>query len=274
MITFDYLVVGHVTRDVVGDRFTFGGTVSYAARTARALGCRVGAITSASPDVDLGRILDGVEVRCLPAAATTTFENVYTPAGRRQVLHSLAESLGPGDLPANWRTNILHLGPVAQECAPELVDGCGAEFVGVTPQGWMRRWDRAGYVRSGPWEQADAVLDRADGVVLSEEDVAGDETLLARYIDQARLLIVTQGERGCTLYVRGRPRHIAAPPVRQVDPTGAGDVFAAAFFVALFRGGDPEAAARFATCVAAISVTRKGLSGTPTPDDIERCAET
>ncbi|HET89845.1 MAG TPA: ribokinase [Chloroflexi bacterium] len=273
MVAFDYLIVGHVTRDLVEGTFAIGGTVSYAARTARALGCRVGVVTSAGPDLDLGHILDGIEVFCLPAAATTTFENVYTEAGRRQVLHSVAEPLTSEVVPAHWQAALVHLGPVAQECAPELVYGWGDGFVGVTPQGWMRRWNPAGCVRGGPWEHADRVLSRADAVVLSAEDLDGDGKLLARYADQARLLVVTQGERGCTLYVRGQAHHVPAPKVHQVDPTGAGDVFAAAFFVSLYRCGDPTEAARFANCIAAGSVTRPGLAGTPTPEEVFRCGE-
>jgi len=59
--------------------------------------------------------------------------------------------------------------------------------------------------------------------------------------------------------------------VIEVDATGAGDIFAAAFFVRLQRGADPWTAACFANCVAAQSVIRAGLAGTPTPDDIVRC---
>jgi sugar/nucleoside kinase (ribokinase family) len=115
------------------------------------------------------------------------------------------------------------------------------------------------------------LLARADGVVLSEEDVGGDQHLLAEYATQTRLLVVTDGVRGCTVYEHGRARRFSAPAVDEVDPTGAGDVFAAAFFVALQRVGDAWTAARFANCVAARSVTRAGLKSTPTPDEIARC---
>ncbi len=73
VIELDYLVIGHVTRDLADGDFTIGGTVSYAARTARALGCRSGAMTRASPDLALGQALDGVLVTRLPATATTPF---------------------------------------------------------------------------------------------------------------------------------------------------------------------------------------------------------
>jgi sugar/nucleoside kinase (ribokinase family) len=275
MVELDYLVVGHVTRDLKEeDTFTVGGTVSYAARTARALGCRVGVITSASFDLDLSQALDGVLVACLPASTTTTFENVYTSDGRRQVLHGVAEMLSPAMALPDWRATIVHLGPVAQECDPALASAFGDAFIGVTPQGWMRCWDRDGRVRRCRWESAREVLARADAVVLSEEDVAGDRSLVAEYAAQARLLAVTQGAAGCTVYMDGQARHVPAPKVQGVDPTGAGDVFAVAFFVWSQRGRDPQTAARFANCVAACSVTRAGLSGAPNSEEISRCERT
>jgi sugar/nucleoside kinase (ribokinase family) len=59
--------------------------------------------------------------------------------------------------------------------------------------------------------------------------------------------------------------------VDEVDPTGAGDVFAAAFFSRLFTTRDPWESARFATLLSAHSVTRPGLDGIPTPEEINAC---
>ena len=56
---------------------------------------------------------------------------------------------------------------------------------------------------------------------------------------------------------------LLAPPRNEADPTGAGDVFAAALFVRLHRGDTPEQAARFATRVAADFVTQPQLDGLP-----------
>jgi len=271
VVQLDYLVIGHVTRDLADGAFAIGGTASYSARTARALGCRVGVVTSASADLDLGQALGGILVARSPAAATTTFKNIYTSEGRRQVLLDVAETLVPGMVPGHWQTALVHVGPVARECAPGLVDAFGDVFLGVTPQGWMRRWDEAGHVSCCQWTHAEPWLARADAVVLSEEDVGGDQALLAQYAAQTRLLVVTDGVNGCTVHAHGRARHFPALSVREVDPTGAGDVFAAAFFVSLQRTGDPWVAARFANCIAARSVARVGLASTPTPGEVARC---
>lgn len=271
MIELDYLVIGHVTRDLVDGAFTIGGTASYAALTARAMGCRVGVVTSADPTLDLSQVLEGALVARFPAAQTTTFENIATPDGRRQVLHGVAEPLVPGMVPPEWQPTLVHLGPVAGECDPALACVFTGAFVGLTPQGWMRRRDEGGHVRRRHWEEAHTLLARADSVVLSEEDIEGDQALAAQYAAQTRCLAVTRGAAGCTVYTAGEGRHFAAPSMREVDSTGAGDVFAAAFFVWMVRYGDPWTAACFANCIAACSVTRSGLAGPPSCEEISRC---
>jgi sugar/nucleoside kinase (ribokinase family) len=59
--------------------------------------------------------------------------------------------------------------------------------------------------------------------------------------------------------------------VTQVDPTGAGDIFATAFFIAMASGAQPLAATRFAACLAARSVTRVGLASAPRLDEVAMC---
>jgi sugar/nucleoside kinase (ribokinase family) len=269
-IVLDYLVIGHVTQDVVDGGFTVGGTVSYASRTARALNCRVGIVTSASPDLDLSQELDGALVARFPAPMTTTFSNIYSSAGRHQVLHGIAAPLVPEMIPENWQAALVHIGPLVSECSLELLNAFDDAFVGVTPQGWMRHWDEEGHVSPCEWEDPEPWLARADAVVLSSNDVASDE-LMAQYVAQSRLLVVTRGAAGCSVHMAGQVRDFPAPIVQEVDPTGAGDIFAAAFFVWMQRRGDPWAAARFANCVAARSVTRVGLAGTPWPEDVAQC---
>lgn len=271
IVQLDYLVVGHTTCDLRKRSFTVGGTAAYAARTARRLGCRVGVITSADPELDLSDALGDVLVARFSAPETTTFENIYTNGRRQQVIHSTAETLVPAMVPEDWRAAIVHIGPVAQECDPALVDALAEAFVGVTPQGWMRQWDEAGQVRRRPWREAEEVLPRADAVVLSEEDLEGNWGLAADYAAQTKVLALTQGAAGCTVYAGDEVRHFAPPAVVEKNSTGAGDIFAASFFYALQRGHDPWIAARFANCLAAQSVTRLGLSSTPSTVETARC---
>jgi len=143
--------------------------------------------------------------------------------------------------------------------------------VGVTPQGWMRGWDEHGRVEAKVWENSEQVLGQAGGVVLSVEDVRRDLEQVERMAHHTRLLCLTEGESGAVLYWNGDRRRFRSPAIEEADATGAGDIFAAAFFVRLYQTRDPWEAARFATSLAAYSVARAGLDGIPTREEIEHC---
>lgn len=51
MSSVDFLVIGHVCKDVTPAGFRLGGTVTYAALMARNLGARAGILTRASKDL-------------------------------------------------------------------------------------------------------------------------------------------------------------------------------------------------------------------------------
>lgn len=265
MPAIDYLTIGHVSKDVHPAGSRLGGTVAFSALTAAALGLRVGIVTSA-PDslTPLLAVLEGVAVARLPCDAATAFENIYTPQGRTQRLVGRAARLGFEDVPPEWRAApIVHLAPIADEIDPLLALRFSRSFVGITPQGWMRRWDEAGRIGFRPWLAASCVLAHVQAVVFSLEDVQGDQTLVQWYGARAKTLVVTQGALGCTLYSSAQAVHIPAPEVEEIDPTGAGDIFAAAFFVRLYATGEALPAARFAARLASYSVTREGLDGIP-----------
>ena len=271
----DYLAIGHVTKDVAPaapDGYLFGGTVTFAALTARKLGRHAGILTCAEPTERLTQFLAGVDLHVVPAAETTTFENIYTPTGRIQFLRAHAPAIHPEAVPPEWHTaGVVHLGPVDQEIPPELADVFHAEtMVGATPQGWLRRWDESGLVHTPvPWANADRVLDRVDALIFSPEDVGNDPDLVRAYAERARLAVVTQYRDGCTVWHSGRQTQYPAFLVDEVDPTGAGDVFAAAFFIRYGETRDIETATRFANCAASFAVEGTGTAALPTLDQVE-----
>ena len=261
----DYLVVGHITQDLTPQGIVPGGTAAYAALTARSLGCSVAVVTACAPHAVLGPLAD-FPLICLPSPDSTTFENLYTPSGRQQVLRALAAPLDFAALPPEWRAPaILHLGPVAREVDPDWLGRFPGALVCLTPQGWLRQWDSDGRVSRAEWPQAEHWLAQAAAAVISVEDVNNDEATLHDFAHACPVLAVTEGERGSRVYWNTHVRRIPAPSVAALDPTGAGDVYAAAFFVRLRETRDPYEAGRFATQLAAVSVTRPGLAGAPTP---------
>jgi sugar/nucleoside kinase (ribokinase family) len=267
----DYLVIGHVAHDLTSEGPRLGGTAAYSALTARALGLRVGIVTASGPETSLAPLGD-IPVLSIESPNSTTFENIYTESGRIQYLRGQATRIDFNHVPEPWRrAPIIHLGPIANEMDVILPDGFSPALLGLTPQGWMRQWDSECRVSRGEWQHADAALARAHAVVISREDVNGDDVLIEHMAHQTRVLAVTESAAGAVLYWNGDRRRFRAPVVAEVDATGAGDVFAAAFFFRLLNTRDPWEATRFATLLASCSVTRVGLQGIATPREIEEC---
>lgn len=271
----DYLVIGHVAHDLTPAGPRLGGTVAYSSLTARALGMRVGVVTASGPETSL-EPLNEIPMVPLPSPQSTTFENIYTEHGRIQYLRAQAERIDFNSVPKSWRNaSIIHLGPIANEMDSILPKGFAPGLLGITPQGWMRTWDDAGRVSPSEWTEAESALAQCPigrgAVVISREDVGGDDEVIEHMAHQIHVLAVTEGAAGAVLYWNGDRRRFRAPEMKEIDATGAGDVFAAAFFVRLFTTRDPWEATRFATLIASRSVSRVGLEGIPTSQEIKEC---
>ncbi|MGA2819862.1 MAG: PfkB family carbohydrate kinase [Anaerolineales bacterium] len=264
----DYLVIGHLTRDRGAEGMRLGGTVAYSGLTAAAFGFRTAAVTACSSDEELAELREIQTVR-VASERTTVFENLYKDGVRRQRVESVAARLPEAAIPTTWRRpRLVHLAPVAGEMDASLLDLFPDSFRGVTSQGWMRTWDAAGQVSPQVTPQAETAARKASAQVFALEDLDGDEGWIAHLVELCPITAVTEGRAGCRVYWNGHLRHLAAPSVEEVDSTGAGDVFAAAFFIRLLETGDPWEAGRLANQVAAASVRRPGLRGVPTPQEV------
>ncbi len=93
----------------------------------------------------------------------------------------------------------------------------------------------------------------------------------ARLLDMGvKNVIITLGVRGAFWTNGTEEVLVPAIPVKAVETTGAGDAFNGGLATALAEGRDMETALRFATCTAAISVTRLGSSPSmPRREEIE-----
>ena len=259
----DYLVLGHVTQDLTPAGPQPGGTATFASLTAQAVGLRPGIVTATGGGA-LPTVLAHLPARSIASEYSTTFRNDYEGGRRRQMVLSVAARLSLAAVPPEWRSApIVHLAPLAREVDPELAGLFPSSFVGLTAQGWLRQWDAAGRVAVAPWPEAEPALRAASAVVISREDMQGDADILRSWAGWARVLVVTAGAEGATVYVDGQARHFPAPQVPEVDPTGAGDIFAAVYFALLRETADPWAAAEPAVALASASVGHAGLSGIP-----------
>ena len=263
---FDYLAIGHISRDVVSTDldptgYSVGGTVSFAAQMANALGCRAAVLTSASPDFDAAAAIPDATVAVVKSAETTSFSNIYTPDGRIQIVHSLAGWVSTKHIPDGWSDiPIVHLGPITRSIDPELICAFPNSIIGVTPQGWMREWGDDGRVRQIPLMHRDLLLQNADAVIIGEEDLT-EPAELEMLRKRSSLLVMTRSACGCVVFDGDEVYDVPAPTVHELNATGAGDIFATAFFVQLWRSQrNVLESAEFANKIASASVTQPDLA--------------
>jgi hypothetical protein len=290
---YDYIAVGHVTRDVIEDRA--GGTLSqpgggafYSALQAARLGLRTLIVTQGIP-LEIQALLepfsDELDLRVIPAKHTTTLSTRGSGAQRSQRLLAWA---GPMIEPLTFDTRILHLAPVARE-TPTTWHG-RSRFVGLTPQGLVRRWERdeqlplaqldpgsllgdvplaTGAHEALPGDISPVDLDPSllpehfSAAVISEDECESCHALFTVARDGGAYVAVTAGSRPATVHLptpaAGSVLQTEVPRfVEARDDLGAGDVFAAAFFVALHEGRGPLDAATFGNAAAALRIAGVG----------------
>ncbi len=86
-----------------------------------------------------------------------------------------------------------------------------------------------------------------------------------------RIVALKQGRFGSTVLTSGEGTHIAAFKVKEVDPTGAGDSYDAAFVTGLLRGYSLKRTAALANATGALSVTKFGpMEGCPNQNEVSR----
>jgi 1D-myo-inositol 3-kinase len=253
-LQFDYTTLGHVTVDVLPDGSRQpGGTAFYSALQAARLGQRTLIVTQGVAG-ELEALLEPyrgeLELRILPAAETTTLATRGAGAERSQRVLAWAGRL-PEDIAIN--SAVLHLAPVARE-TPRGWRG-RARFTGLTPQGLVRTWDRGGEVSlTDGDEQSAGLAGRCDALVMSRAEQEACAAMIRAARAAGAVVAVTAEERPITL-LQGDGEALELPVAALEAPRGdlgAGDVFAAAFFVALAGGRPAQQAAEFAHAAAAV----------------------
>jgi len=273
----EFLVCGHAVQDLLGGRrgeWRLGGAVAYASLLAQKFGLRASVLTSAGPEMEFASLLPGIEVVSVAADSTTQMRNVYDGESRRQEMPQRANEVGSEHLPDAWRSApIVLLGPVAGELNNSLASAFSRSLVGAGAQGWLRGTAPDGRVQRVPpqnWN-ASPVLQGAAALFASDEDVSAEhaQEALRLWCDAVETVAFTRGYSGADVCYRGEWRHIGAFPANAVDPTGAGDVFAAAFLIRLHETSDPWESTRFASCAASLVVEGEGVTAVPDREMVE-----
>jgi len=267
-VSIDFLAIGHVARDEFEGELTWrlGGTALYAAATAARLGTTTALVTRVGPDekpaLEERCAQLGIALHALPSSATTTFAFRYVEGRRFMRLRARAKGISPNDVPAAWRAaRAVVLGSIAHELDRTLFGRTAPRATVLVAQGYLREWSADGAITPRSWDDAEDIVPLVSAVVLSEDDVAGDLSAPRRWSRNGRVY-VTLAERGVLVLDRGTETTVPGYSVeRVVDPTGAGDAFAAGLAIALADGRSPDECARFANAVASFAVEDVGMAG-------------
>lgn len=271
---YDYVTVGHVTLDLIEGRPTGtvsqpGGGAFYSALQGARLGLRTLIVTQGVPDQIeelLAPYAMELDLRVIPAPHTTT---LATSGGGLMRSQRVLAWAGPiGDALA-LDASILHFAAVARE-TPKTWSG-DAQLVCLTPQGLVRQWREGQETSLVPLDPA-TLPSRFDAAVIGERERDSCEALFETARRGGATVAVTAGARPTTVYqADGRP--VLQAEVRSTasarDDLGAGDVFAAAFFVALHEGRSAGEAAAFGNAAAALRVAGVGAQAVARRVEIE-----
>jgi sugar/nucleoside kinase (ribokinase family) len=271
MTALHTVLVGHFAKDILPDGgYMLGGTVFYSGVQSQKLGNRVTIISSKGDDLALDALPADIQVHIQASPKSTTFENIYDAQGHRtQYLHDKATPLSPDFAPMlAQKPDILHLCPIMDEVASDYARAYPDSKVCITPQGWLRQVNERGLVSPKAWDNPEKVLAGAYALVFSEEDMGYDEQKISTYAKQCPFVVCTRGGKPASLFYAGGREEITPFPTSIIDPTGAGDIFATAFFTRLIETGNPREAVIFAHLGASASIQARGVAGILSKEDI------
>ena len=256
----ELLCIGFLCHDLHEGKYILGGTASYSSIMASHLGMRTAILTSVGPDFKFYYVFEkhSIDVHKVLARQTTIFENLYDGEIRQQYIHSRATTLLPTQLPSHWQAiPVIKFCLIADEVDITFLQQFPDALIGATIQGWLRQWDEQGKItpKAMDWE----MLQYIDIVFMSVDDIAGFEWAIPRMAELVSLLIVTNGKEGALLYIDGETKLYPAFPTTEVDPTGAGDIFAASFLVKYHQTQNCDLAMAYAHAAASYIVEDYGI---------------
>lgn len=280
-------IVGHIAIDTVidnrGTRMQLGGPPTYAALTARVMGLEAEAITKAGEDLpeefktQLREM--AIEVPSLKERKTTRFILDYRRGERKLVVEAICDKITPNDIPTTSLEVVLLspiIGEVPRGTAYQLLS---VETLALDPQGYLRDVGIDGRIYLKPWLDVE-ILSAAKiykSTVKELKMITGITNPLQALARLNRLgikeAIVTLGGRGALLSINEQAYEIPPYRVDVVDPTGAGDVFLAAYLSESLMGGEPTWCGAVATAAASLILETIGARFDASQRELYRRAE-
>ncbi len=261
-------IVGNLSRDLIAGDARPGGGPFHAARALRLLGAKA-VIATKCAEQDREALVPplqalGIPVRWHPGRSTATFAIEYDGDERRMEMVSVGDAWTVEDVEGWVRAAVgkaewVHVPPLARSDFPAgtLAALARGRRVLLDAQGLVRAPETGPLVTNASYDPA--VLEHVTVLKLAEDEariVLDDFSEAAVRSLGVPEVLLTLGSRGSIVFAEGRVERVPARPV-DVDPTGAGDGFSAAYIDARARGYSPFGAARRATATIGAVLERR-----------------
>jgi sugar/nucleoside kinase (ribokinase family) len=274
--------------------FASGAPAIFAVATAR-LGLNTAFIGAIGDDA-FGRLLqarlstEGVDISGLQISqgyATGAAFVAYNDSGEREfvfhIRHAAAGQIKPERIPPNLFEGVkwLHISGstvfLNEYCraaclrAFELAKAAGGK-VSLDPnlRSELMPLEQAREVLAPFISSADLLLPTsAEAMTLTGKSTM-DNAAEALAVKPDAIIVIKRGPTGCSVFNRDQRIDVPGFPVEEIDPTGAGDCFSAAFIAGLESGWPLDKVGAFANAAGALAVTKMGpMEGAPTRMQVE-----
>lgn len=203
---------------------------------------------------------------------TMIYENIVNNGKRTQFCHN-SNSAAPVQLRKDvtdliQKSDILIIAPQVpnypKEYITDIMTFIPKKCVKVLlPQGYMRQVGQNDKIEQRNFVEASHILPYFDVVIASDEDYSGILKLAPHWsgYKENSNIIITQAEKGATIFRGGESQHIATQPIKFKDirnPVGSGDIFSAQVAIGLYNNLEPYEAVRLAN-----QATTKSLLSDP-----------
>lgn len=270
---FDICVVGHITKDIIiigkNKKELPGGVGYYFSLALKNLDpkCNVAVITKLKKEDKFllnELIKKNIQVICKYSENTTIFENIYPEnlSYRVQKVRSLADAFTVENV-LGVSAKVFHLGPLTNKDIPLEVIKYLSErsILSLDIQGLVRKVEN-GNVKEISWEEKEKGLiyvdilkanEREARILTGIEDISEIAKTLAKY--GIKEVVITMGRRGSIIFSEGKFFKIPAyPPEREIDVTGCGDTYMAAYIYKRINFFDIETSGKFAAATASLKI--------------------
>ena len=251
-----------------------GGSVSFITSVLSALDIQCEVVSKVGSDFQYFSEINYTP-QVIEGRPTTQYISDFTHGERVGRVGAVCEPIYLADLPkgsgSSTRPNPYEIAlavGIVGEILPETLLGLAERSKSLLCdiQGLIRQIDPVGRVTCKPLRETPFYehLERITYLKASREEA---QFLDIQEVRRRTCLLVTQGDQGCTVYLKNRKFRIPAFTAVEVDPTGAGDCFLAGFAAGLLRGLALDEAVKLGNYYGALAVAQVGV---PAPAVLRR----